>query len=271
MHGLILAPGEPSGGEPTLPAPFREVGGKPLLAHQLAALAPVCDAVTVVIGRGFVDTDTDPAIPLPPTDVEIRVRQRGLQDPPPEVDETRVRTHIRTDEAVDLTAVVLPHWAEVGTADACRQGLRTCRDDTMILDGDVLPRGEVVARIAAEYRRRIEESGRSVMGIIPDGDSDVLSVDWNVNGRVTTFGEDAAHGVAGLHLLHRNHLADLTGLLDQHPTESYPLFLPAVDATFLPVPEDGHVRLDGNTGTGAATSALERWEGGTAPEAGQLR
>lgn len=168
-------------------------------------------------------------------------------------------------------AVVLPHWKEVGTAEACRQGPRECRQDTVILDGDVLARPEVVSRIAAEYRLRIEESGRSVLGVIPGGDSEVLSVDWNVKGRVTTFGEDAAHGIAGIHLLHRDHLPDLTGLLDQNSTESYPLFLPAVDAPFLPVPEDAHVRLDGNTEPAAAASALKRWAGSAAPGSAQPR
>lgn len=48
------------GGETGLLAPFREVGGEPLPAHQLAALVPICEAVTVVIGRDFVNPERWP-------------------------------------------------------------------------------------------------------------------------------------------------------------------------------------------------------------------
>ncbi len=259
MHGLILAPGEPSPGDETPPAPFVEVGGGSLLDHQIDALGRVCDAITVVVGQGFLGSEGPDPASVGRSEVDIRVRQRGLQDPPPEIDRGRIRSHVRSETAVDLTAVVLPHWSDVGTADACRQGLREDRDHTLILDGDVLARPEVIGRVATEYDVRIGESGRSVMGVIPGGDSEVLSVDWNVNGRVTTFGDEAAHGIAGIHVLHRDHVPDLAGLLDQHPAEAYPLFLPAVDTTFLPIPGDGHVRLTEETDRAGLEDTLDLW------------
>src|SRR6266851_3132710 len=110
MQGLILAAGRGSRLVSSTPKCLVEVGGRPLLSHQVDALRAMgVDGVTVVVGHG----------------------------------EERVRAHLDDGAGV----VVNDRYAETNSLYSFWLAREAVREDVLVLNCDVLFPGEVLERL----------------------------------------------------------------------------------------------------------------------------
>lgn len=262
MHGLILAAGEADRlGDHDIPAVCLELHGRTLFEWHLDSLARICDAVTVVLGKGFVGDD--PAA-MPPDrqgtfDGEIVVRQPGLADPAPEVHEDRVRAHLASEHDVRVTAVLLPHWTDVGNAESCRIGLQETSGDVLLVNGDVIYRDYVVQTIVAEYYTRFHDAEQSMVAVKPGIQSETTAVRWDRDRRITAYGAIEGHRLAGIFVLCAEHVPPACQYLATKSDAWFPVVFPVIDATYVPIPPESQFAIDTPAHLERAREGVARW------------
>lgn len=264
MDGLILAAGEGSRlGEQAagIPKLFVEVAGRTLYERQLDTLAEICDHVTIVLGHGFLGADEDPP-PKPdasPFDREIHVCANDSPGAMPPIKETKIRRYLASDHDIDRTAIVVPHWAEVDNAESCRLGLRECDDGVLLLNGDILVRDAVVRGMVKKYQHDLRPAEQSAVAVIPGLQDDMTAVRWDDSGTITDYGAIVGHQVAGVFVIHEDHIADAREVLEAHQEDWFPCMFPALDTTYFPVSRERVYEINTPRHLVAAREAVKEW------------
>lgn len=263
MHGLVLVAGKYQKLSPRPPPPFIVLEGRTIFEWQLLALKQVCDTVTVVLGRGFVDNkDENRSWETPsPFRGRVTVRQNGIRNSLPHVHERKVRAFIGDGHGVDVSVVVVPDWEDIGTAACLRRGLADITGHLLVLEGLTIIRPATIEGFVAEWESRLSEKEWSVVGIRPGPQESGQAVCWNVDGTITGYGRVSGHDVVGLYLIHGRHLQLAEHILRSCTEQSIPVLLPSIETTYLPVPASDYQEIETPEDYRVATQMVRSWDG----------
>lgn len=262
MHGVLLA----SGGFPLLPRrpppPFLEIDGRSIFEWQLESLGDTCDTVTAVFGQGFVDSvrDTrDWGGSGAPYRGPLSVRQGTMRRDLPQVHEEKLRDFVGAGHAVDLSVVVMTDFDDIGSAEIFRRCVADVTDEVLVLDGLTIVRPSVIRSFVSEWETRLHAEEWSVAAVRPGTRERGPAVSWNVEKKITGFGDVSGHDAVGLYGLHERHVLRAHRVLQTCQTQGLPVLLPSIDTTYLPVPPDAYSIIESAEDFRSATSMVHRW------------
>lgn len=216
MHGVILAAGRGGRmGELTadLPKTFLEVNGRTLYDRQRAALEPLVDGLTVVLGYA---AET------------ARERLASLE--------------ARRERPLPVDTVVVDGWDEYDNAESLRRALVRADDDALVLNGDVVVPPRTVRRLA--WRFREAERGHNVVGCLPGVQNDHTAIRSDTTGEVTDYGEIVGHRHAGIGVVDTRNRDRAINVLARNAEDWYPHLYPETPTERIFVSPDVHLELN---------------------------
>lgn len=224
-----------------LPKLFLDVAGKTILEWQLEGLAATCDDVLLVLGYGF-ETDDDPR--------------------------DSVEELITVPESIDLEVLVCRDWESFENGGTCYRALRSefvaGEEDLLLVCGDVVFAGDVVARFASDIESDLDRSVSHVFTI--EGWQDQrTAVRWDDSGRITEYGAIDGHQEAGVFHLNADHIEEAVRILEANQSEWFPVVFPSVESEPYFVDADEHVEINTPEHLAAAREKVPLESAGRSP------
>lgn len=197
-----------------LPKAFLDINGKKIYQIQIEKLAPYCDTITIVLGYGF-DTVSDPATKF------------SLE---------------RIDAETSIRFEVIDEWQAKENAYTARCGLREVDDDVLLVCGDVIFTQDVVKQTVDRFYDDFKPDGFSAVGVVEGIQDEMTAVRWDEDRIVTDYGAIKGHQEIGMFALNSDDLSEARTILENNPTDWFPIIFQELPAKPVAVSEKSGVK-----------------------------